>query len=57
MEKKIYEITLMGCDDWTCFNIELTDDEFMLIEKISKESERVSTYACMPTLQIELLTN
>lgn len=53
----MYEITLMGCDDWTCFNIELTDDEFTLIEKISKESERVSTRTCMPTLQIELLTN
>lgn len=50
---KTYEICLMGCDDETRFNMELTDTELELVQRICKLSEETSDYGCMPTMTCE----
>ena len=47
-----YEITLLGCDDWTVFQMNLSQEEFKLVKKIEEISKETSTYICMPTLEI-----
>lgn len=54
MTKEKYEITLMGCDDWTEFDIELTSDELAFLERISKLSKEHSNYACKPIMSIKI---
>jgi hypothetical protein len=49
---KTYRICLDGCDDSTCFDIDLTDDELEVVKKLEKLSKETSTYGCMPTLEI-----
>jgi hypothetical protein len=50
---KRYEISLNGCDDITRFNIELTEEEFNLINRIRDLSHEHSSYSCMPTMEIK----
>jgi len=50
-----YKITLIGCDDQTEFEMDLTEDEFALVMRICDISVQTSVYTCMPTMQIELL--
>ncbi len=51
--KKLYDITLDGCDDTTYFNMSLDEEEYKLVKKIEKISKHTSTYGCMPTLTID----
>lgn len=51
--KKKYLICLRGCDDETFFSMELTEEEYQLLCKVSKRSMEVSTYTCMPDLTIK----
>lgn len=48
-----YKISLWGCDDYTQFTMELTDQEADLIKRVADKSEATSSYGCMPTLTIE----
>lgn len=50
---KRYRIGVHGCDDSTCFDIELTDEEANGVSKIAERSEQVSTYGCMPIVEIQ----
>ena len=50
-------VYLWGCDDTTEFTIDVTQKEIELLERLSKQSEEVSTYACMPTLSYQLEGN
>ena len=50
--KKIYTISLDGCDASTVFTMELTEEEAAFVKKLSRKSEQVSDYSCMPTLDI-----
>ena len=50
MIKKKYEIVLDGCDDSTKFEMELTNEEFELLKKISAKSNEASEYCCMPRM-------
>lgn len=50
--KHTYEIILIGCDDTTSFEMELTDEEAALIERVCELSDKTSTYGCMPTMDI-----
>jgi len=42
--KKKYAIYVRGCDDTTEFEMELTQDEFKLIEKLAAKCTETSTY-------------
>ena len=55
MKYKTYKISLLGCDDTTEFDMELTDTEVELLKKVAAKSEETSEYKCMPTMDIELL--
>jgi hypothetical protein len=52
LAKKLYEFELKGCDDSTCFKMELTKDEFNLSTKIAKKSKYSSDCGCQPILKI-----
>lgn len=52
MIKKKYEIVLDGCDDSTKFEMELTNEEFELLEKVSAKSNEASKYCCMPRMYL-----
>ena len=51
--KREYKICLMGCDDWTEFTVELTEDEANLLRRVSELSHKTSTYGCMPIMDID----
>ncbi|MBQ0090315.1 MAG: hypothetical protein KBT27_13395 [Prevotellaceae bacterium] len=48
-----YTIKLEGCDDDTIFDMELTPEEYELVERISVKSLEVSEYCCMPRLYVK----
>lgn len=52
-EKEVYEIQLKGCDDNTVFSMELTNDEYELLKKVSEKANETSTYTCMPRMYID----
>ena len=56
MIKKKYEIILDGCDDSTKFEMELTNEEFELLEKVSAKSNEASKYCCMPRMYLYEVT-
>lgn len=51
--KSLYEITLNGCDDDTFFVMELTENEYQFLLKVSEKANKTSTYGCMPRLYVE----
>ena len=53
--RKLYEISVYGCDDTTTIQCELTDKELELVEKIAIAITDTSTYQCMPTMGVELV--
>ena len=54
MSKKMkHKIELVGCDDTTCFYMELTDEELNLLKRVSELSKETSEYGCMPTMWID----
>ena len=46
----IYKI--IGCDDTTSLEIELTDEEVKTFIKICKELNKKSSYGCQPTIAL-----
>jgi len=51
-----YEISVLGCDDTTSIQIELSASEYELIKKVAEKITDASTYSCMPTMVIEANT-
>ena len=52
MIKKKYIIVMDGCDDSTKFEMELTNEEFELLNKVSAKSNEASKYCCMPRMYL-----
>jgi len=48
-----HTIGIYGCDDCTCFVIDCTDEQLEVLLEVSKKSKEVSTYGCMPTIEID----
>lgn len=48
----LYKIELCGCDDYTSFIQEMTDEESDFLVKIAIKANETSTYRCMPTIHI-----
>ena len=57
MNKEVYKITLQGCDDYTEFIMNLSEEESELIYRLSYLSKMYSTYGCQPILKIEPTNN
>lgn len=51
--KNVYKIYIHGCDDTTKFSMELTREEFALVQRIAALSAENSDYGCQPTLTVE----
>ena len=48
-----YAITVTGCDDETTVHMELSDQEYELIDRLADLISTRSTYSCMPVMDIE----
>ena len=48
-----YEITVTGCDDKTVVSMELTAQEYGLIDRLADLISTRSAYNCMPVMDIE----
>ena len=53
--KKEYIISIIGCDDFTNIPMNLTKEQLILFEEFARKSKQISTYSCMPTIEIEEL--
>lgn len=53
--KKKYIISVIGCDDETIIEKDLTMSEFELIQSVAKEITEKSEYICMPIMEIKEL--
>lgn len=53
MNKKLYEISIAGCHDATDIDMELTDVEYELLQKVSEKANDASNYECMPRMYVE----
>ena len=53
MKKTSYIFSIHGCDDSTEFVLDCTEEEYAFIYKLQAISKNVSTYGCMPTIEID----
>lgn len=49
----LVEISLDGCDSSTVVVMDVTESEYIFLEKLSELTEKTSTYTCMPVLYVE----
>ena len=57
MEKKKYLISLVGCDDATYLEKELSAAEYQFLYNLSKEINENSSYNCQPQIDVRLKEN
>lgn len=57
MEKKRYLISLVGCDDTTYLEKELSVAEYQFLDNLSKEINENSSYNCQPKMGVRLGKN
>ena len=50
------EITLVGCEDETIFQLDATAEEKAFLEKIVQLAKQTSTFVCQPTLTMKDIT-
>lgn len=48
-----YEITVSGCDDQTTVHMELSAQEYELIDRLADLISTRSEYGCMPVMYVE----
>lgn len=53
MKKLWYEIEVIGCDDSTVFEMELSQKEFEIVNRVAEKCNENSTYDCMPRMEIK----
>lgn len=51
--KKMYEVSVHGCDDSTTIKQELTFEEYEFLSTIAEKITNASEYGCMPIMEIE----
>ena len=47
------KVVLVGCDDETAVNIDVTPEQLEFLEYLQHEVNTTSSYTCMPTLSIQ----
>lgn len=47
-----HTISLIGCDDTTRFEMDLTDEEAAFVRRMAELANAASTYCCMPEMEI-----
>lgn len=51
--RRRWRIDLVGCDDATSFDMDLTDSEADTLHKVSEASKKASDYSCQPVMEIQ----
>lgn len=54
--KKLYLVSVDGCDDSTTIEQELTFEEYDFLNMIAEKITIASEYGCMPTMEIKEVT-
>lgn len=55
LNKKLnVKIELVGCDDTTEIDMCVTAQELEVLQRVSKMSREISTYCCMPIMEIRI---
>lgn len=52
MKHRIY---IMGCDDTTKFEMDLTDEEAAFVRRMAELANAARTSGCMPEMEIEVV--
>lgn len=52
-KKQEHEVWLNGCDDDTIFTMEMTNNEYEFLKRVSELANETSTYGCMPRLYLD----
>ena len=52
-KKQEHEVWLNGCDDDTIFTMEMTNNEYEFLKRVSELANETSTYRCMPRLFLD----
>lgn len=50
-------IRLVGCDDTTEFDMNMTPKEYEFLKKIAEKSIEISEYTCMPIIELIVKEN
>lgn len=53
MAKQKHIIALNGCDADTVFEMELTEEEYKFLLRVSEKANETSYYTCMPRMYID----
>lgn len=52
-DKTEYNISLVGCDDETCFTMALTEEQAEIVKLVAEKANETSQYSCMPRMYID----
>jgi hypothetical protein len=52
-----WRISVDGCDDSTTVEMDLTEAEAAVVERVARAITEESSYGCMPTMTLEAKTN
>lgn len=55
INKRNCRITVIGCDDDTSIEIELSYDEYQIIQIVADLITEASKYSCMPKMKLEII--
>ncbi len=46
------EVTIVGCDDVTSFELEASPTDMALLQKLEKRSKNCSAFSCQPVIRV-----
>lgn len=46
----LVKVVVRGCDDSTCFEMDMTDEEYDFFGRLCAKSKDTSIYSCMPVI-------
>ena len=52
-KKQEHVVWLNGCDDDTVFTMEMTNNEYEFLKRVSELANETSTYGCMPRMFVD----
>lgn len=50
----LVEISLDGCDDSTIVTMEMSNDEYCFLQRLTDLVNETSYYGCMPTIELTI---
>lgn len=50
----LVEISVDGCDDSTIVTMEMSNDEYVFLQRLADLVNETSNYRCMPTIELTI---